>query len=68
MNNSSVEMVECPCCGNRTISVLGDYEICPICLWEDDPVQFKKPNMEGGANEPSLNQAREIWFNSSRRK
>jgi hypothetical protein len=26
----------CPCCGYRTIGARGDYEICPVCWWEDD--------------------------------
>ncbi|MFK4426188.1 CPCC family cysteine-rich protein [Bacillus sp. RC51] len=35
----------------------GTYEICNICYWEDDPVQFNDHDFEGGANEPSLRQA-----------
>ena len=34
------------------------YDICPICFWEDDGVQFADPDYEGGANEESLNAAR----------
>ncbi|MGH9741598.1 MAG: CPCC family cysteine-rich protein [Candidatus Acidiferrum sp.] len=26
----------CPCCGSRTLSVLGAFDICPVCFWEDD--------------------------------
>ncbi|PSH21606.1 hypothetical protein B7R74_09955 [Yersinia pseudotuberculosis] len=49
----------CPCCGSKTIDNLGDYEICPICKWEDDPIQSKKPDYVGGANKMSLNEAKE---------
>lgn len=28
----------------------GSYEICPVCFWEDDRVQFRWPAMSGGAN------------------
>lgn len=35
-----------------------EYSICPICYWEDDPVQFEEPYYEGGANRVSLIQAR----------
>lgn len=28
--------LRCPCCGYRTISERGAYEICPVCFWEDD--------------------------------
>jgi hypothetical protein len=36
----------------------GSFELCPICWWEDDSVQFEDQDYEGGANEPSLRQAR----------
>lgn len=36
----------------------GSYELCPVCYWEDDGVQFSDPDYEGGANAESLNQAR----------
>jgi len=61
MNN---ELLECPCCKNRTLSELGAYEVCPICHWEDDPVQSNEPDYAGGANQNSLNQAREAWEQS----
>jgi len=50
----------CPCCGNRTLPEQppGSYEICPVCFWEDDPVQFEDADFQGGANVVSLNQAR----------
>jgi Cysteine-rich CPCC len=50
----------CPCCGYLTLpeSPPGTYEICEVCFWEDDVVQFDDPSYEGGANEVSLNQAR----------
>jgi hypothetical protein len=35
----------------------GSYDICPICFWEDDPVQLRFPNFAGGANKPSLMEA-----------
>jgi hypothetical protein len=46
----------CPCCKKGEIEGLGDYDICPVCGWEDDPVQRKDPDFEGGANDISLNQ------------
>lgn len=52
----------CPCCGCFTLEEGGgNYEICPVCFWEDDPVQNKYPDMAGGANEVSLFQARENY-------
>ncbi|PCD78924.1 hypothetical protein CO710_09635 [Acetobacter orleanensis] len=52
----------CPCCGVTVISVLGEYEICPICNWEDDPLQASDPDYVGGANPISLNQANQKWM------
>ena len=50
----------CPCCGYLTLSdwFSGSWEICSVCNWEDDDVQFRNPDYEGGANRESLNQAR----------
>jgi hypothetical protein len=30
------ELIPCPCCHYKTISDKGNYEICPVCFWEDD--------------------------------
>ena len=26
----------CPCCLYKTIKTFGHYEVCPVCLWEND--------------------------------
>jgi hypothetical protein len=58
----------CLCCGYRTIK---GYEtafgytttpytscICPICFWQDDPVDYDEPNVSaGGPNHVSMKQA-----------
>lgn len=33
---SDGQKYNCPCCGNATLDTRGDYDICPICKWEDD--------------------------------
>jgi hypothetical protein len=50
----------CPCCGNLTLDEPppGTYAICPVCYWEDDPIQFHDPSSKGGANVVSLQEAR----------
>ena len=62
----------CPCCGYLTFEYEpnGDYDICPVCFWEDDLVQQKNPDFEGGANLVSLNQAKENFkmFGACERK
>ncbi|MCP3762790.1 CPCC family cysteine-rich protein [Domibacillus sp. A3M-37] len=49
----------CPCCGYKTLDEEppGTFDICEICYWEDDNVQFDDPDFEGGANVVSLRQA-----------
>lgn len=47
----------CPCCGYKILAESGNYDLCPICYWEDDPAQFRDPDLEGGPNSPSLRQA-----------
>ncbi|MDR5760871.1 CPCC family cysteine-rich protein [Caballeronia sp. LZ035] len=56
------DLKPCPCCQSLEIGESGDYEICDICGWEDDPVQSADPDYKGGANEMSLNQARTAWL------
>ncbi len=57
-----LKMLECPCCHEKTLTDgPGNYDICPNCGWEDDPIQRDDPDYTGGANEMSLNEAREIF-------
>lgn len=54
----------CDCCGYITMGEeRGSFDICPVCGWEDDDIQFDNPDMAGGANAVSLNQARENFRN-----
>lgn len=51
----------CVCCGNLTIDdsdPIG-YEICPVCFWENDPMQNENPDHRGGANRIFLNETHE---------
>lgn len=50
---------QCPCCGYYTLSASppGTFEICPVCYWEDDNVQYYEPDYCCGANHESLNEA-----------
>ena len=53
---------QCNCCGFRTLTVSNGYEVCPVCFWEDDPVQNEDPQNSGGANSLSLEQARRNYI------
>jgi hypothetical protein len=50
----------CPCCGNKTLSARGFFEVCPICFWEDDGQDDHDADVvRGGPNgNLSLTQAR----------
>ncbi|MFR7638462.1 MAG: CPCC family cysteine-rich protein [Allobaculum sp.] len=52
---------KCPCCGYFTFGERpnGTYDICPVCFWEDDPIQLDNPSYRGGANNVSLIEGRE---------
>ena len=34
------------------------HDICPVCFWENDPVQNENENFAGGANEICLSDAK----------
>ncbi|MFC4255322.1 hypothetical protein GRI97_07790 [Altererythrobacter xixiisoli] len=54
----------CPCCDNRTLDEHADYEICPVCFWEDDGQDDESANeIWGGANgDISLTAARQNYI------
>lgn len=59
----AVLLNKCRCCGSNTIEEYGEFEICSVCGWEDDEVQYDDPDFEGGANDMSLNQAKKAYLN-----
>ena len=52
--------MKCPVCKQHRF--WEKYEICPVCGWENDPVQRKDPDFAGGANELSLREARKAYL------
>ena len=62
MSYTSPVHERCPCCGSRTLGERVAYEICPICRWQDDPVQWHDQDFAPGPNRgESLNVARKRW-------
>lgn len=53
-----IETMKCPVCEK---SVVGDFDVCPVCGWENDYGQRAVPNVREGANKMSLNEARKAW-------
>lgn len=60
--------INCPVCGKYTFKEADDFDICPICWWENDGLQYDEPDFSGGANDMSLNQARLAWKNGEKVK
>jgi hypothetical protein len=59
MNSS--EFKQCPVCGFMTLRAEEIYDICPVCMWEDDPLQTDDPSYSGGANELCLIDYKKKW-------
>lgn len=59
-----MELYTCPCCGYKTLDEKppGTYDICEICFWEDDGIQFDNPDYKGGANHVSLREAQKNFL------
>ena len=43
-------LVQCDCCDYFSIPRGEDYEICPVCFWEQDAFGIAEPEMESNAN------------------
>jgi hypothetical protein len=41
----------CPCCRSKTLRGRGQFEICPVCFWEDDGQdEHDADHVRGGPN------------------
>lgn len=47
---------KCPCCGYRTLEERGKWEICEVCYWEDDGIEYL--DVVSGPNRITLRNAR----------
>lgn len=54
--------MKCPVCGKYEFEEYDDYDICPVCNWENDGLQYDDHNYAGGANDLSVNEARIEYF------
>ena len=54
--------MKCPVCGKFEFEEYGDFDICPVCNWENDGLQYDDHNYSGGANALSVNEARIEYF------
>ena len=57
-----MKRIQCPCCGYYTHDEdFYLFEFCDVCKWQYDEVVHKDPDLKGGANKISLNEARENY-------
>ena len=54
------KLYSCPCCEFKTLPRKGEYDICPVCLWEDDG--STNPNSYSPPNRMTLAQARDNFI------
>ncbi|MEZ5013972.1 MAG: CPCC family cysteine-rich protein [Chitinophagales bacterium] len=57
----------CPVCGYLTLQERDSFDICTICLWEDDGYDDFNAHEESGPNHMTLIEGREI-FQKAKRK
>jgi len=50
---------QCPCCDYFTLSLRGQYDICPVCFWEDNGIDIDHQDQVSGSNHLPLCQARD---------
>jgi hypothetical protein len=52
---------KCPVCGKYEFPDRDSFDICKVCNWQDDSLQDEDHDYWGGANDMSVNQAREAY-------
>lgn len=58
-------MSKCPVCGEIETPNPGNFEICEVCEWQDDPLQREDPNDKDGPNGGlSLKEYKKQWEES----
>lgn len=50
------KLLSCPCCNYETLVQRGEYDICPVCFWEDDG--NNNPSRYSGPNHMTLSEGR----------
>ncbi|EEW2168121.1 hypothetical protein PPV52_004650 [Escherichia coli O103] len=54
------DLYKCPCCGYLTLPERGQYDICPVCQWEDDGRSEDRLNSYSSVNHATLKEYREF--------
>jgi hypothetical protein len=59
VNGDMIPLLACPVCEYLSLPIRGNWDVCLVCGWKSDPVQEAVPDEAVGANNQSLNQARQ---------
>ncbi|MCO6550528.1 MAG: hypothetical protein J6580_07580 [Gilliamella sp.] len=51
----------CPCCHYLTLTHQGQYDVCPLCYWEDDGTQNNELNHYSAVNHLTLSKYKAIF-------
>ena len=54
----NMPLYQCPCCDYFTLSDRGEYDICPVCFWEDSGWDVDSPDQYSGPNHMTLREGR----------
>ncbi len=47
-DDRTLHKYRCLCCGYQTLDTRGEYDICPVCFWEDDAyIIFSEQTIQG---------------------
>jgi hypothetical protein len=52
---------KCPVCEKYFFPNADEYDMCQICGWFDDPIQYRDHDYSGGCNDLSVNEYRDKW-------
>lgn len=58
-SESASSLCQCQCCDYFTLSERGCWELCKVCFWEDEELDFDAPDFVSGANHITLREGRE---------
>lgn len=53
---------QCPCCDYFSLPRRGQYNICPVCFWEDSGQDLDRIDMHSGPNRMTLREARATFI------
>jgi hypothetical protein len=53
---------QCPCCDYFTLDERGQYDVCPVCYWEDSGADLDRLDEHSGPNHQTLREGRKHFL------